>query len=69
MEQSVWYGSARIPTLNEDLLNEETYKNLNNNCEVMEQKSKMVEQGRTGSIHDGLDGIFRLNQDETMRIE
>ena len=29
----------------------------------------MVEQGKTGPAHDGLDGIFRSNQEKTMRID
>ena len=37
-EQSVGYGSARTPTPNEELGNEETYKTLSNICEIVEQK-------------------------------
>ena len=59
MEQSVWYGSASSPTPNGNSLN----------CGVMEQKPKMVEQGKTGPMHDGFNGIFGSNQEETMRTD
>ena len=51
------------------LLQHMTYKKSSNSCEVVEQKHKIVEQNATGAMDDGLDGIFGLNQDETMRID
>ena len=43
-EQNVLYGSASTPTPYEELINEETYKNSNNNCYIVEQRPKIVEQ-------------------------
>ena len=51
------------------MFSDEMYKNLSNNCSIVEQKPKLVEQVKTGPTNCGLNGIFGFNQDETMRID
>ena len=69
MEPSIWCENLSSPTLQEDLLSDETYQNSSNNCGIMEQKPKLVEQVRPGPMDDGLNEIIGSNQDETMRID
>ena len=50
------------------MFSDEIYKNLSDNCNIVEQKSKLVEQVKTSPTNCGLNGIFGFNQDEAMRI-
>ena len=56
-EQSIWSESSSSPTLQEDMLNDKTYKNSSNNCGIMEHKSKLVEQVSLG-LDDGLSRLM-----------